>query len=397
MANKIAQVLRKLCLFVMRLSTTQKAYFAFVCLVLAYAAFSIISYILKDIYGYLITIDKTIIAVPSGILLFGFGCCLYILRTRKNKKQPSDDSINNEELTQDTNIYTSGGNYNESIEGDYIEVQGNYININQDSSEVAAEIRELINHFKNQGLTQEDAENQVADELAEQARKKRKFRNKLFKLRKSLNRGTNKANNTSDETEVAKEVVQSATSYSYTSSDYFTEVTEGNYQKLDALLQAKKWKEADLETAKIIYAKSNELLPDDYTYFPWDYQYINRNCIVSAHIKIIPRRELVTINKLWVKHSKGRFGFSVQKRIWEKLGGGSDTSYTYYEVQDKFGDAVGWRKGDEWLYYVDLYDSTRVKPPGHFPFALMLRSGEMERCQFDFSVLEIIVGRMRQF
>ncbi|MEA5598965.1 GUN4 domain-containing protein [Rivularia sp. UHCC 0363] len=394
MVNKIAQALKKIYFFVMQLSTTQKAYFAFVCVILGRF---FIPPILKNISKYFTKYFNQIITVTSGILLFGLGCYLYISRLRKKEKQLNDDSIDNEKLTQDTNIYTNGGNYNESIEGDYIQIQGNYININQDSSEVAAEIRELINHLKNQGLTQEDAETQVADELAEQARQKRKFRNQLFKLRKSLSRGNQNTNKTNNEAEVAKEVVQSATSYRYTSSNHFTEVTEGNYQKLDALLQAKKWKEADLETAKIIYAKSNELLPDDYTYFPWDYQYVNRGCIVSAHIKVITRRELVTINKLWVKHSKGRFGFSVQKRIWEKLGGGSDTSHTYYEVQNKFGDAVGWRKGDEWLYYVDLYNSTRVKPPGHFPFALMLRSGEMERCQFDFSILEIIVGRMRQF
>jgi hypothetical protein len=390
MVNKIAQALKKIYFFVMQLSTTQKAYFAFVCVVLGHFFIPPILEVVTKYFTKNFNQIIFIIAVSSGTLLFGFGCYLYISRLRKEKKQLYDDSINNEELTQDTNIYTSGGNYNESIEGNYIEVQGNYININQDSSEVAAEIRELINHLKNQGLTQEDAETKVADELAEQARQKRKFRNQLFKLRKSLSRGNNKTNKTDDETEVAKEVVKSATSYRYTSSNHFTEVTEGKFQKLDALLREKKWKEADLETAKIIYAISNELLPDDYADYGWDY-------IVSEHIKVIPRRELNTINTLWVKHSKGRFGFSVQKRIWEKVSSGSDTSYIYYEIRNKFGDAVGWRKAGEWVYYVDLYDSIRMTPPGHFPLALMLRSGNIERCRFDFSILEVIIERMRQF
>jgi len=392
MVTKIAQALRRLYLFVMQLSTTQKAYFAFVCSVLAYAAFSIISNILKVITDYLTTLDQiTIIAVPSGILLFGFGCYLYISRLRKEKKQLYDDSIDSEELTQDTNIYTSGGNYNESIEGDYIEVQGNYININQDSSEVAVEIRELINHLKNQGFTQEDAENQVADELAEQARKKRKFRNKLFKLRKSLNRGNHKANNISDETEVAKEVVESATSYRYTSSNHFTEVTEGNYQKLDALLQAKKWKEADLETAKMIYALSQEELPESSAYRT----YLSHQ-FSTEHIAVLPSKELNRINNLWLKYSKGRFGFSVQKRLWKKLlkqFDGDNDIFIDDEIQEKFGDTVGWRKEEDWLYFSDLNYSITA-PPGHLPLIVMLDSDKSERCEIDFSVFEVLIGRI---
>lgn len=394
MVNKIAQALKQLYFFVMQLSMTQKAYFAFVCSVLAYAAFLIISDILKQIYEYLSAIDQSIIiiiAVPSGILLFGLGCYLYILRLRKKEKQLDDDSIDNEELTQDTNIYTSGGNYNESVEGDYIEVQGNYININQDSSEVATEIRELINHLKNQGFTQEDAENQVAYELAEQARKKRKFRNKLFKLRKSLNRGNHKANNISDETEVAKEVVQSATSYSYTSSDYFTEVTKGNYQKLDALLQEKKWKEADLETARLIYAISQNELSDDSPYKKYPINYIE-----SEHIKVIPRKELSTINRLWLKHSKGRFGFSVQKCICKRLLQEFDSkSYFFYtsEIKEKFGNIVGWRQEGNWLYFSDIHYSITA-PPGHLPLIVMLDSGKSQRCQIDLSRFQVFVERI---
>lgn len=102
-----------------------------------------------------------------------------------------------------------------------------------------------------------------------------------------------------------------------------------------------------------------------------------------------------TIDKLWVKHSNGRFGFSVQKRIWKNLGGGCDTDYTDCEVEEKFGDVVGWRKEGNWLYYVDLYDSPRTAPPGHLPLALMLNSGKSERCsRIDFSILEVIVGRI---
>ena len=388
MVNKIVQVLIQLYFFVMQLSMTQKAYFAFVCVVLGRF---FIPPILENITEYFTKYFDQIITVSSVILLFGFGCYLYILRSRQKKKQLYDDSIDSEELIKDTNIYTSGGNYNESIEGDYIQIQGNYININQDSSEVAAEIRELINHLKNQGLTQEDAETQVADELAKQARQKRKFRSKLFKLRKSLSRGNQNTNKTNDETEVAKEVVQSATSYSYTSSDYFTEVTEGNYQKLDALLQAKKWKEADLETAKIIYALSQEELPESSAYRT----YLS-NQFSTEHIAVLPFKELNRINNLWLKYSKGRFGFSVQKRIWKKLSKQFDSdryAFINNDIEEQFGDIVGWRKEDDWLYFADLNYSITA-PPGHLPLIVMLDSDKSERCQIDFSIFEVLIGRI---
>ena len=43
---------------------------------------------------------------------------------------------------------------------------------------------------------------------------------------------------------------------------------------------------------------------------------IDENFIVR-----FPCKDLKTIDKLWIKHSNGHFGFSVQKRIWESLGG----------------------------------------------------------------------------
>lgn len=333
------------------------------------------------------------ILIFLGILLFVTGYCLYFLKFRRNQRElDSDlndiDSAEESNSTNSRNIYTEG-NYNESISGDYVEVQGNYININQDFSEVAAEIRELIAQLKNQGYSEEDAEIKVADDLGEQARQKPKLKRKLFKWKKSFSRSKTRTNN---ETEVAREVVKTATSYRQISSSHFTEVSQGTFQKLDDLLRAKKWEKADRETAKLIYSISQDKLPGNsfYRKFP-------RRYVCSEHITVIPRKDFNTINKLWLKHSGGRFGFSVQKDIWVKLGGASDTYYTSNEAKEKFGDEVGWRRQGEWLYYVDLYDLRRTKPRGHFPLMLMLHSGKTDRCRIDFSIVETIVGRIYKF
>jgi hypothetical protein len=74
--------------------------------------------------------------------------------------------------------------------------------------------------------------------------------------------------------------------------------------------------------------------------------------------------DLRTIDRLWVKYSDGRFGFSVQKRIWESVGGKPDTNeLTPY---DKFGDRVGWRKNLEWIDYANVSFSLNA-PEGHLP------------------------------
>ncbi|MFH7030358.1 MAG: GUN4 domain-containing protein [Heteroscytonema crispum UTEX LB 1556] len=387
-------------LLINRLSLAQKIISAIFIFALAQAVLTTVYAISKNLVIYVLENYQQILAILAiclGIILFGMGFYLYFVKYKRKQSKldncsdgtsSSNQDAKNESLT----LYTEG-NYNENVHGNYIEVHGNYIDINSDFSEVAAQIRELINQLKNEGYSQENAETKIANELAEEASKNPKVKKKIYKWRKSFSSTNTKIN---DDIEIAREVVKSATSYSYSSSKDFTEVVGGYYQKLDELLQAKKWEEADCLTAEIIYEISQDKLPEPYLYGIY-----HQNYVIEEHLKVIPRKDLSTIDKLWVKHSNGRFGFSVQKKIWKSLGGGSDTNYTPfgvyrpYGVEEKFGDIVGWRKEGNWLYYVDLYDSLRTAPRGHLPLALMLHSGKSERCsEIDFSILEVIVGRL---
>jgi hypothetical protein len=68
-----------------------------------------------------------------------------------------------------------------------------------------------------------------------------------------------------------------------------------------------------------------------------------------------------------VKYSEGRFGFSVQKEIYQELGG---TREYDEEIWLKFGDRVGWRKDEEWLKYNQLNfttDAYKAAQAGHLP------------------------------
>jgi hypothetical protein len=66
------------------------------------------------------------------------------------------------------NINIGGGTYNEAIYGDSINIQGNFININQDLSQTAVQIRDKLVDFEKQGYTPEEAQIKVANELKTQ-------------------------------------------------------------------------------------------------------------------------------------------------------------------------------------------------------------------------------------
>ena len=121
-----------------------------------------------------------------------------------------------------------------------------------------------------------------------------------------------------------------------------------DYRKLRDFLAQGKWKEADAETGRVMLAVAKREKEDG----------LDANSIDN-----FPCEDLRTIDQLWVKYSGGRFGFSVQKRIYQSLGG---TREYDREIWEKFGDKVGWRKGGDWLYYSDITFDKKA-PEGHLP------------------------------
>ena len=73
-------------------------------------------------------------------------------------------------------------------------------------------------------------------------------------------------------------------------------------------------------------------------------------------MKKFPCTDLRTIDQLWVKYSNDKFGFSVQRRIWQEVG----------QDRDKFGQSTGWLLNNKWLNYDDLTFELRA-PAGHLP------------------------------
>ena len=339
-------------------------------------------------------IQILLIAAIFGVALFAIGYILYIKRGGAKQSQLDDglDDILFEESTvnQSKSIYTEG-NYNENISGDYVEIHGNQININSDFSQFAEQIQELLEQLKDKGYSQENVEQEIINKLEEKQLNNPRIRQTLRRWIKTFSKNSNFVT----DKEVTQEVVKTATSYSYTSSKDFTDVIGGDFHILNELLAAKKWEEADLETARIIYTVGQNKSLSSYSYKNY-----SPNSIIEEHIKVIPKKYLHNINKLWNKYSNGRFGFNVQKRIWGNICKKKQGQFYFseYEAIDEFGSLVGWRKKDDdaWLYYVDLYDPNLVKTAasGHFPLLYMLRSDEGEKCEVDFDIFKVICERL---
>jgi serine/threonine-protein kinase len=122
-----------------------------------------------------------------------------------------------------------------------------------------------------------------------------------------------------------------------------------DYTKLRDLLAQGKWKEADKETLAVILKVARRE---------------QEGWLRVEDIEKFPCTDLRTIDTLWVKYSKGRFGFSVQKRIWESVGGTPDADY---ETFKRFGDRIKWLVNNNWLEKYDDFTFTKEAPEGHLP------------------------------
>ncbi len=121
-----------------------------------------------------------------------------------------------------------------------------------------------------------------------------------------------------------------------------------DYNRLRDLLAEGKWKEADQETSRAMLQAAGrevELSTEDIDNFSCE--------------------DLRLINRLWLESSQGKFGFSVQQKIYESLGGTGEVPPNE-NVWDDFGDRLGWRKGGNWLFYSQNNFNLNA-PAGHLP------------------------------
>ncbi|MCG6135985.1 MAG: GUN4 domain-containing protein [Nostoc sp. LLA-1] len=122
-----------------------------------------------------------------------------------------------------------------------------------------------------------------------------------------------------------------------------SQVSGNNYSKLETLLAKNQWKEADQETYSTILKiceREKEGWLDD------------------GDIKKCPRHDIHIINKLWVKYSDGKFGFSVQTDICKTKTDSKELAHKMGWLADIANSE--WVKYEEYIFGLDA-------PQGHLP------------------------------
>ncbi|QYO63385.1 GUN4 domain-containing protein [Leptolyngbya sp. 7M] len=122
--------------------------------------------------------------------------------------------------------------------------------------------------------------------------------------------------------------------------------TEKNidFTNLVDLLATNRWKIANYETKRLLLQTVGEVGEEaGFTY---------------ELLEQISCTDLSTVDQLWLKYSKGHFGFSIQKLLYDEVG----------QSCSRLGDQVGWRKNGEWLICLDDLFYSLNAPTGHLPF-----------------------------
>ncbi|MEL6461581.1 MAG: serine/threonine-protein kinase [Cyanobacteria bacterium J06621_15] len=127
-----------------------------------------------------------------------------------------------------------------------------------------------------------------------------------------------------------------------------------DYTHLKNLLKKHKWQQADIESWKIMCMSLSKPIG---TY------------LFKSDIENLPNNILKIIDKLWMTYSKGRFGFSIQKRIYDRV------EADYF----KFCAAIGWSTYNSFDSANSDYNYSLKAPIGHLPTRIWMGGSQWWR------------------
>jgi hypothetical protein len=116
---------------------------------------------------------------------------------------------------------------------------------------------------------------------------------------------------------------------------------EVDYVHLRNLLKAGQWQEADQLTAAFMLKVAGRE---------------EQGWLRAEDLEGFPFIDLNAIDQLWMDYSKERFGFTVQKRIWQEV----NAKYSL------FGERAGWCVSGKWIEY-ENFNFNQKAARGHLP------------------------------
>ncbi|MBD0343809.1 MAG: GUN4 N-terminal ARM-like repeat domain-containing protein [Coleofasciculus sp. Co-bin14] len=90
---------------------------------------------------------------------------------------------------------------------------------------------------------------------------------------------------------------------------------------------------------------------------------VQRKWLYFSEVENFPIADLQTINTLWLIHSQGKFGFSVQRELWLSAS----------KNWEKLWSKIGWKTGNNWTRYPNEFIWNLSAPIGHLPLSNQLR------------------------
>jgi len=136
--------------------------------------------------------------------------------------------------------------------------------------------------------------------------------------------------------------------------DLYLVVSDSNYARLSSMLEGGHWQYADCETYELLIRSVGK---EPYDWFS------------TEDLLRIPCEVLCSVEDLWVKNSKGRFGFGKQKALYLACGGTLDGEYPGQLIDKLFLQEVGWPLRNKKIYM----DANVTKQP-RLPYGCVKRN-----------------------
>ncbi|XP_044465494.1 tetrapyrrole-binding protein, chloroplastic-like [Mangifera indica] len=153
------------------------------------------------------------------------------------------------------------------------------------------------------------------------------------------------------------------TSSSYTSPTSSSQPISFGLLELEQLLSAQNFRQADEETRRLLIVLAGESAQ-------------KRGYVFFSEVQFISPADLKAIDDLWRQYSYNKFGYSVQKKIWQKV----NKDFTRFFLK------VGWMKKldtevEQYNYRAFpnefTWELTKETPEGHLPLTNALRGTQL--------------------
>ncbi|MGK7932750.1 MAG: GUN4 N-terminal ARM-like repeat domain-containing protein [Microcystaceae cyanobacterium] len=103
---------------------------------------------------------------------------------------------------------------------------------------------------------------------------------------------------------------------------------------------------------------------------------LQRKWVYFTEVEQFPSIDIHTINSLWWVYSEGKFGFSVQRKLWVSVG------RDFVKLWPK----INWKQGNSWTKYPEGFTWSMEAPAGHLPLLNQLRGVRVADSLFSHPV-----------